>query len=139
MIQKINHIAIAVPNLEEACAFYEQHLGLKVTHIEEVTEQKVRAAFIPIGEVRIELLEPTAADSPIQKFLEQRGGGLHHICLQTDDVSADLARLEQQGVRLIDRVPRQGAHQTRIAFIHPKANNGVLTELAEVLDTTEDH
>jgi|GEM_PF-66090 len=131
MIKKIDHIAIAVRDLDQASKFYTEHLGLTLEGIEEVPGQKVRVAFIPIGDTRIELVEPTSPDSPISKYLEKRGEGLHHICLETNDVHGDVQALADSGVRLIDSSPREGAHNTQIAFVHPKANAGVLTELAE--------
>lgn len=131
MIKRIDHIAIAVRDIETASEFYTTQLGLKVARVEDVPSQKVRVAFIPIGDTRIELVMPTADDSPISKFLDKKGDGLHHICLETDDIDDDLSRLIQNEVRLIDTTPKPGAHDTRVAFLHPKANSGVLTELAE--------
>ncbi len=132
MIRKLNHIGIAVASIEAARPLYEQQLGLTFEGAEIVAEQKVRVAFFQCGDVRIELLEPTAPDSPVAAFLDRRGPGVHHLAYETDDIEADLARLEQEGVRLIDRVPRKGAHGTRIAFAHPRATGGVLTELTQV-------
>lgn len=131
MIKKIDHIAIAVRDLEASSRFYVHQLGLSVAHEEDVPSQKVRVAFIPIGDTRIELVQPTTDDSPIGNFLQKRGEGLHHICLETTDLNTDLQRLKDQQTQMIDQEPREGAHHTRIVFVHPKANSGVLTELAE--------
>jgi methylmalonyl-CoA/ethylmalonyl-CoA epimerase len=131
MIQKVSHIGIAVPNLEEAIKAYEL-LGLKVEGIETVESQKVRVAFLPVGkEVRIELLEPTSEDSPIARFIEKKGPGIHHLALATDDIEAELKRAAEKQLKLIDNTPRQGAHHASIGFLHPKAMNGVLLELCQ--------
>lgn len=130
--KKVDHVAIAVPNLEEAIALYKSLLGKDPEHIEEVTDQKVKAAFFGVGESNLELLFPTAADSPIANFLQKNPrGGLHHICLEVKDIDAHLAKLKAQGVKLIDETPRIGAHNKRIAFVHPKSTGGVLIELSE--------
>ena len=131
MPKKISHIGIAVASIEEALPFYTDVLGLKFEGTEEVAEQKVRVAFLAIGESRIELLEPTQPDSPVAKFLEKNGPGVHHVAYQVEGLEGRLAALKSQGVRLIDEAPRRGAHHTRIAFLHPKASGGVLTELCE--------
>ena len=131
MTGKINHIGIAVKSLENSLPFYREVLGMEFEGTEEVAEQKVKVAFLAVGESRIELLEPTAADSPVARFLEKNGEGLHHVAYQVADLAAALERLKEQGVRLVDQAPRQGAHGTRIAFLHPKASGGVLTELCE--------
>lgn len=133
MIDKIEHIAIAVHSLEEALPFYEQQLGLEHEFTEEVPEQKVRVAILKVGDTRFELLEPTAEDSPIAKFLATRGPGLHHVALATTSLASRLQQLHQQGVKLIDREPRRGAEGKEVAFLHPKSSGGVLLELcAEV-------
>ena len=129
-VQQIHHVAVAVRSIDEAARFYVEGLGLPVSAPEIVAEQKVRVVFISVGEVRVELLEPTSEDSPIAKALEKRGPGLHHVCYLVDDVEASLAMLKERGVRLIDQTPRVGAHNMRIAFLHPKATGGVLTEIA---------
>ena len=129
---KINHLGVAVKSLEEAIPLYRDSLGMTFQGIEEVEEQKVRVAFLQIGESKIELLEPTSTDSPIAKFLEKNGSGIHHIAYEVDDITETLAGLEQKGVRLIDRIPRQGAHGAKIAFIHPKSTGGILTEICEI-------
>lgn len=134
MPKKISHIGIAVENIEAALPFYTNVLGLEFEGTEVVEEQKVKVAFLVIGESRIELLEPTAPDSPVAKFLEKNGPGIHHLAYQVDGLEGRLASLREQGVRLIDETPRLGAHRTRIAFLHPKASGGVLTELCETGD-----
>ena len=128
---KINHLGIATDGIDEALKFWENALGLKSVHTETVEDQKVRVAMLPIGETRIELLEPTADDSPIAKFLEKRGGGIHHIAVEVEDIEAALAKLKSEGVRLIDEKPRIGAEDCLVAFVHPKAANGVLLELVQ--------
>ncbi len=131
MIQQIDHIGIAVHSIETHLPFYRDILGLRFLGIEVVEDQKVRTAIFQAGETRIELLEPTADDSPISAFLKKRGEGMHHIAYRSDRLKADLDRLKAQGIRLIDEQPRQGAHGNRIAFIHPKASGNVLTELCQ--------
>jgi methylmalonyl-CoA/ethylmalonyl-CoA epimerase len=131
MTNKINHIGIAVHSITASLPFYRDVLGMVYEGAEEVAEQKVRVAFLAVGESRIELLEATAPDSPVAKFLEKNGEGTHHIAYEVDDLAAALAALKAQGVRLIDESPRCGAHGTRIAFLHPKASGGVLTELCQ--------
>ena len=130
-LKKINHLGIAVASLEDSIPFYRDNLGMVFQGTEEVAEQKVRVAFLQIGESKIELLEPTADDSPIAKFLEKNGSGIHHIAYEVDDIEAALAALEAKGARLIDRTPRTGAHGSRIAFIHPKSSGGILTEICQ--------
>ena len=131
MPKKISHIGIAVQNIDEAVPFYRDVLGMEFEGTEVVEEQKVKVAFLVIGESRIELLEPTAPDSPVAKFLEKNGPGIHHLAYEVDDLEQRLAGLKADGVRLVDETPRGGAHNTRIAFLHPKASGGVLTELCE--------
>jgi methylmalonyl-CoA epimerase len=128
-VTKINHLGIAVQDLEQAAELYKA-LGLHVAQVIEVPEQKVRVAFIPIGESTIELVQPTSEDSTVAAYLERRGEGLHHLALQVEDISAALSELEGQGRRLIDRTPRQGA-EGKIAFLHPKSTGRVLIELVE--------
>src|SRR6187401_753744 len=127
----LDHVGIAVTNLGDALAFYRDALGLEVEAPEEVPSERVRAHFIPVGGSAIELLEATAEDSPIAKYVAKRGPGLHHITLRVDDIRAALARLRAKGVRLIDEVPREGAHGSLVAFIHPSSAHGVLVELKE--------
>ncbi|MDZ4185265.1 MAG: methylmalonyl-CoA epimerase [Desulfuromonadales bacterium] len=131
MTKKINHIGVAVRSIDAATPFYRDILGMVFEGMEVVAEQKVKVAFFSVGESRIELLEPTADDSPVAKFLEKNGEGTHHVAYEVDDLVATLARLKAAGVRLIDEVPRCGAHGTKIAFLHPKASGGVLTELCQ--------
>jgi methylmalonyl-CoA epimerase len=131
MIEKLDHIGVAVKSIEESMQVYTEILGLKVTDIETVEEQKVRTAFIPVGESKIELLESTSPDGPIAKFMEKRGEGIQHIALRVDDLKQKLEELKQKGVRLIDENPRIGAGGAKIAFIHPKATKGILIELCE--------
>ncbi len=128
---KIEHIGIATRELDEALGFWRDALGLEVADIEEVSEQGVRVAMLPIGETRVELLEPTRDDSPIAKFLEKRGAGIHHIAVRVDDIRVALANLKQRGARLIDETPRIGAGNCLIAFVHPSSAGGVLIELVE--------
>ncbi len=129
---KINHLGIATKSLDEALKFWSDALGLENVHTEIVEDQKVRVAMLPIGESRIELLEPTSEDSPISKFLEKRGGGgIHHIAVEVDDINAALAKLKAQGVRLIDSEPRIGAEGCLVAFVHPSSAGGVLLELVQ--------
>ncbi|MCK4620649.1 MAG: methylmalonyl-CoA epimerase [Desulfuromonadales bacterium] len=132
MTKKINHIGIAVKNLENSIPFYRDQLGMEFEGNEEVAEQKVRVAFLKVGESRIELLEPTSPDSPIAKFLEKNGEGIHHMAYEVDDIEAALADMKEKGVRLIDETPRRGAHGSLIAFLHPKATGGVLTEICQM-------
>jgi methylmalonyl-CoA/ethylmalonyl-CoA epimerase len=131
MLTKINHIGIAVTSLEAVLPFYRDNLSMPFAGIEEVAEQKVRVAMLEIGESKIELLEPTSPDSPIAKFLEKNGAGIHHIAYEVDDIEAAIAKVIGDGGRMIDAIPRNGAHGTRIAFIHPKSSLGVLTELCQ--------
>ena len=128
---ELDHVAIAVSSLEKGIAFYGDLLGLVLHGTEEVKEQKVKAALMLAGDERIELLEPTAQDSPVAKHIARRGEGLHHIAFRTPDIEAALARLKAAGAELIDRSPRTGVGGSRIAFIHPKSSSGVLIELVE--------
>src|SRR4051794_15008250 len=127
----LDHVGIAVADLAEALAFYRDALGLEIEAPELVASQKVRAHFIPAGESALELLEATAPDSPIAKYTEKRGPGLHHITLRVDDIRAALAQLKSRGVRLIDEEPRPGAEHALVAFVHPSAAHGVLVELKQ--------
>lgn len=128
---KIEHIGIATRALDEALLFWRDALGLEVSETEEVAEQKVRVAMLPVGESRVELLEPTSADSPVAKFIEKRGAGIHHIAVRVENIRESLARLKEQGARLIDETPRIGAGGCLVAFVHPSSANGVLLELVE--------
>ena len=131
MLTKINHIGIATNSLDGAIPFYRDILGMAFMGMEEVAEQQVRVAFFEVGESKIELLEPTTAESPIAKFLEKNGPGIHHVAYEVENIEAAIAKLESEGARMIDTAPRLGAHGVRIAFIHPKSSNGVLTELCQ--------
>lgn len=131
MEMKIEHIGIATHRIDDALDFWRDALGLQVVETEEVGEQGVRVAMLPVGEPRIELLEPTTPSSPIAKFLEKRGAGIHHIAVRVADIHATLGRLKERGTRLIDETPRVGAGGCLVAFIHPTAAGGVLLELVE--------
>ena len=131
MIEKISHIGIAVKSMEEALSVFRDGIGLEVISTDEVETQKVRVAFLPVGETRFELLEPTADDSPIAKYLASRGEGIHHIALKVTNIEESLAQLKEKGVRLVNEEPVAGAHGTRIAFLHPKGTRGVMLELVE--------
>ncbi len=128
---KISHLGIATKGIDEALKFWQDALGLENVHTETVEDQKVRVAMLPIGETNIELLEPTSEDSPIQKFLEKRGGGIHHIAVEVENIEASLAKLKNQGMRLIDEQPRVGAEGCLVAFVHPSSAGGVLMELVQ--------
>ncbi|MCL2496536.1 MAG: methylmalonyl-CoA epimerase [Clostridiales bacterium] len=128
---KVDHIGIAVKSIAEAAKFWEDTLGLKIAATEEVAEQKVITAFIPCGDSEVELLQATAEDSPIAKFIENKGEGIQHIALRVDNIEEALSELNEKEVRLIDEVPRKGAGGARIAFLHPKATGGVLLELCQ--------
>jgi len=128
---KIDHLGIAVKSIESAIKFYSEILGLKLEGEEVITEQKVRTAFLPVGDTEIELLESTDPDGPVAKFIDKRGEGLQHIAFKVDDIDSALRELEARGVRLIDSTPRIGAGNKRIAFLHPKDTFGVLVELSE--------
>ena len=127
----VNHLGIAVRSIDEVRPFYEQVLRAKFEGIEEVAEQKVRVAFFRIGDVKLELLEPTTPESTIAKFIEKKGEGLHHVAYEVTDIQARLNELKAEGVKLIDETPRMGAHHMKVAFLHPKSSAGILTELCE--------
>jgi methylmalonyl-CoA/ethylmalonyl-CoA epimerase len=129
MMTKLDHIGIAVRSLESA-KIYED-LGLTIEHVEVVETQRVKTAFLSVGDSSLELLEPTSPDSPIAKFIEKRGEGIHHICLRVENIEEHLERLKAKGYRLINNAPVPGAHGCRVAFLHPSAGNGVLIELSE--------
>lgn len=130
-VKAINHLGIAVSSIDEQRAFYEQTLGAQFEGEEIVADQKVRVAFFRVGDVRLELLEPTGPDSTIAAFIEKRGQGLHHVAYTVAGLPERIAELKTAGVRMIDDQPRRGAHHTQIAFLHPKSTHGVLTELCE--------
>jgi methylmalonyl-CoA epimerase len=131
MIKGIDHVGIAVKSIDEAKKFWVDTLGLKFSHVEEVPEQKARVAMLQAGDTTIELIEPTSPDSPIQRFIEKRGEGLHHLTLQTDNLAERLKQLKSANIGLIDEQPRIGAGGASIAFLHPKSTHGVLVELCE--------
>jgi methylmalonyl-CoA/ethylmalonyl-CoA epimerase len=131
MVGKVDHIGIAVKNLEESLKFYEDVLGIKCVADEVVEEQKVKTAFLPLGDTEIELLESTSEDGPIAKFIEKKGEGIQHIAYKVDDIEKALEELKAKGIRLIDEKPRLGAGGARIAFLHPKSTFGVLIEICE--------
>ena len=128
-ISHIEHIGIAVNNLEEAIPYYEKTLGLKCYAVEEVADQKVKTAFFMVGQTKIELLESTSPEGPIGKFLEKKGQGVHHLAFAVKDVNESLSELDRKGVRLIDKTSRKGAEGLNIGFLHPKSTMGVLTEI----------
>ena len=131
-ISRIDHLGIAVQSIDEVLPYYEYVLGLKCYAVEEVADQKVKTAFLKVGEVKIELLEPTSPESAIAKFLEKGGKGVHHVAFAIEDgVANALAECETKEIKLIDKAPRPGAEQMMIAFLHPKSTAGVLTELCE--------
>jgi methylmalonyl-CoA/ethylmalonyl-CoA epimerase len=132
--EKIDHLGIAVFSIEKALPFYQGPLGLTVIHEEIIPDQKVRAVFLQVGESTIELLEPTDAESPIARFIEKRGEGIHHVAYQVTDIRAKLKEAKEAGIRLIDEEPRAGGHGKLIAFLHPKDTHGVLTEYCQRVD-----
>jgi methylmalonyl-CoA/ethylmalonyl-CoA epimerase len=131
MIKRINHIAVAVNNIEEAAKFYQTILGLTLSGVEIVTAQKTKVGFFKIGESNIELVQPAEPDSPLVKYLETRGQGIHHICFEVDNVEAEVKAFLEKGATMVDQKPRPGAHNTKVAFVHPKSSSGVLIELCE--------
>ena len=135
-VKKINHIGIIVQDIEEALKVYQKALGLELTRIEERPDREVNIAFLPVGDSDIELVQPTTKEGGVASFLEKRGEGLHHICLEVDDIEKALAELREKGIRLIDEQPRQGPHGERVAFIHPKSTHGVLFELYELSESS---
>ena len=131
MVSKVDHIGIAVSNLEESLKLYTETLGMKLHGTETVEEQKVKVAFLPLGDTEIELLESTAPDGPIAKFIETKGQGIQHIAYRVEDIEKALKECKEKGIRLIDETPRYGAGGAKIAFLHPKSTNGVLIELCQ--------
>jgi len=127
----VDHIGIAVKSIEESLKFWEQTMGIKCEGVEEVAEQKVKTAFLPIKDTEIELLEGTSEDSPVSKFIEKKGEGIHHLAIRVDNLEEALEELKGKGVRLIDEKPRKGAGGCKIAFVHPKTTGGILLELSE--------
>ncbi|RZB32448.1 MAG: methylmalonyl-CoA/ethylmalonyl-CoA epimerase [Desulfobacteraceae bacterium Eth-SRB2] len=130
-VLKIDHLGIAVNSIQDGKKFWTDALGLEFEGSETVEEQKVTTAFFPVGESEVELLESTAPDGPIAKFLEKKGPGIHHVAFRVENVEEALAELKEKGIRLIDEKPRMGAGGAKIAFLHPKATNGILVELCE--------
>jgi len=130
-ITKINHVAIAVPEVDAALTFWRDAMGLAVDHIEDVPSQKATVVFIPVGESEVELVRPTSDDTGVAKFLAERGGGMHHLCFEVDDIDGMLTQLKEKGVRLINETPLDLPGR-RMAFVHPKSTGGVLAELYEV-------
>ena len=133
----LDHIGVAVNSLEATLPLYQTLLGLELLKTELVPTEQVKVAFLNTGDCHLELLEPTSDESPIARFMAKRGPGIHHLCLKVENLPALLARLEQAGVQLIDRVPRPGANHKRVAFVHPKATGGILLELSESLPVAE--
>ena len=131
MIRKIQHIGVAVRKLDDAIPYYRDVLGLELAGIEEVADQKIRAAVFRVGESTIEVIESTSPDGPVGKFLDKNGEGIHHLCFMVDDAAAALSRAKEKGARLIDETPRAGVHGMKIGFLHPKSTFGVLTEFAQ--------
>jgi methylmalonyl-CoA/ethylmalonyl-CoA epimerase len=131
-IKKINHVAIVVQDIDEALGFWRDQLGLELDHIEEVPSQASKVAFMPVGGSEVELVQPTDPESGLGKYLEKRGEGLHHLCIEVDDIDAMLDLLKEKGVRLINETPVDLPGR-RMAFIHPKAGNGVLIELYQIV------
>jgi len=130
-IKKIDHIAVVVPDIDQALAFWRDALGLELTHVEEVTGQAVQVAFLPTGESEVELVKPVTETSGLAKYLDKHGPGMHHICLEVDDIQGMLDQLKAKGVRLINEEPTVGAGGKKVAFVHPKSTGGVLIELVE--------
>lgn len=134
LVRKVDHIGIAVSNLDEAVKLYQDVLGLELHGTEVVPEQKVRVAFLPVGDTEIELLESTSPEGPIAKFIEAKGQGVQHIAFKVDSIESALEEMKTKGIRLIDEKPRYGAGGAKIAFLHPKSTNGVLIELCERME-----
>lgn len=132
-IKKINHVAIAVGDIDTSLTFWRDALGLQVDHIEDVPSQKSTVVFIPVGESEVELVRPTSEDTGVAKFLAERGGGMHHLCFEVDDIAAMLVELKEKGVRLINETPLELPGR-KMAFVHPKSTGGVLVELYEVMN-----
>jgi methylmalonyl-CoA/ethylmalonyl-CoA epimerase len=134
-INKINHVAIVVPDLDQAHKFWVEGLGLSVRATEHVAAQAVDVAFLPVGESQLELLAPTDPESGVARYMDKRGPGMHHICVEVDDIAGMLAHLQSLAIPLIDETPRRDAHGVQYAFVHPKGTNGVLVELYQLPDT----
>ena len=130
--KRLDHVAILVEDLDEALSFWQEKLGLKLDHVEEISSMDVKIAFLPVGESEIELVQPISEDSGLAKYLQKRGPGLHHICLEVDDINRKLVDLKEKGLRMIDEEPVTMADGRKLAFIHPKSAGGVLLELYEL-------
>ena len=135
MYKRLTHVGIAVKSIDRSSDLFSKLFGISEEHSEEVAAQNVKAAFFRVGEGGIELLEPTGADSPVAKFIEKRGEGVHHLSFEVDDIVAEIARLKKEGFQMIDEKPRMGADGFRVAFLHPKSTNGVLVEISQKLKT----
>ncbi len=131
-VKKINHVAIVVGDIDQALSFWRDGLGLELQHVEDVPSQKATVAFFPVGDSEVELVKPTSDDSGVAKFLAERGGGMHHLCFEVDDIQGKLAELKEKGVRLINETPLELPGR-KMAFIHPKSTGGVLVELYEII------
>jgi methylmalonyl-CoA/ethylmalonyl-CoA epimerase len=131
-VKRINHIAILVEDIQTTLAFWQDGLGLSLAGLEDVPKEGSRVAFLPVGESEVELVQPTTADSGLTRYLEKRGPGMHHLCLEVDDIEGMLARLKEHGIQLINEQPQAGMGGRRYAFIHPKSANGVMVELYEL-------
>ena len=131
-VKRIDHIAIVVEDMEKTLAFWRDALGMELTHVRDVPAEQSQVAFLPAGESEIELVLPTTGDTGLAKYLEKRGPGMHHVCLEVDDIAGMLAQLKEKGVQLINEEPRTGADGKKYAFIHPKSANGVMVELYEL-------
>lgn len=130
-VTKINHVAIVVADMDAALTFWRDALGLELSHIEDVPSQKSQVAFMPLGDSEVELVKPTSDDSGVSKFLAERGGGMHHLCFEVDDIDSMLAQLKEKGVRLINETPLQ-LEGRKLAFVHPKSTGGVLVEIYQI-------
>jgi methylmalonyl-CoA/ethylmalonyl-CoA epimerase len=131
-VKRIDHIAILVDDLEQTLSFWRDALGMELTHVEDLPAEKSVVAFLPAGSSEVELVKPTTGDSGLARYLEKRGPGMHHLCLEVDDIEGMLARLKEKGVQLINETPMTGAGGKKYAFIHPKSANGVMVELYEL-------
>ena len=134
MVKKVDHIGVAVKNLEDSLKFYQDTLGLELAGVEVVEEQKVRVAFLPVGDTEIELLESTDPEGPIAKYIDKKGEGMQHIAYKVESIEEAIKEMEENGVRMIDKTPRYGAGGAKIAFCHPKSTKGVLVELCQIDD-----
>ncbi|MHB8089214.1 MAG: methylmalonyl-CoA epimerase [Anaerolineaceae bacterium] len=130
-MKKVNHIAVAVPDIEEALKFWRDAMGIDVHHVEDVPSQKSKVAFLPVGDTEVELVQPTSDDSGVAKFVAEKGGGMHHLCFEVDDCAAIMAELKAKGIRLLSEEPNVLPGR-KMAFIHPKSTGGVLVELYEI-------